>query len=451
MMKLHRQSSASHQTGQFQRERSEDDPPGGNTSMFKLSSYSPMTGFRAARPRRGNQELNDELRMKAKELEEHYAAYRLKVDHGARTVDKRVVEVHKESSSLRNGESYDGDDDHNDFIRGMLYGRYMEKRDVKLREGRRSKDRAQREAKMKAMRVSLEQTHAELKTKIDQSERVNIALNQRKGGDLQTYKHNEFGDEFSRGSRTKNILSSRSVSSATSLGLAASARPNPRSGIPRAQSKNSSSSRRSIDMNVSLNREEKPPRLTKKSIDTETQPFLKKGRSIGPSLSKIKAPIANINVSEVNCQESLVDSPALIDASHYSPASSQASLRSLQMNEMLETEIKQIHKLTSSSPSKGFRRFLNFGRKSNGRSSPSTECLSSRDDGKYEYNHDVASQSLEGLRKSNLSYSASSGISDDQEMKSKRELIPGSPLKGALSFFSLPSFKNRGSDLKDRM
>ncbi|KAM0952479.1 hypothetical protein DsansV1_C02g0013461 [Dioscorea sansibarensis] len=342
--------------------------------MFKHSSSSSslVTGFRSVKSMKRNQELNYKLEMKAKELEEHYAAYKLKVDHGVKNVvEKRVVEVHKESLSSSNGDG--------EFIRGMFYRRYMEKREAKLREEWRSKHRVKTEEKMNAMRVSLDQTHAELKAKKAEIERVNVALNQIESSDKQP-------------------------------------------GIPRAQLKSLSTSRRSTDST-------KIPKSILKNTDMEPKPFLKKGRSIGPGLgaglSKIKYSSASKNFTR---------------SSDIDPFSgSQTS----------QTKIKQ-SVISTTLPSKGFKRFLSFGKKSNGISSTnSSERSSPRDVLEYDYNHSMASQSPECLRKSNLSYSIPSIT--DEDMKLKKEIIPGSPLKGALSFFSLNSFKNRGSDLKDRM
>ncbi|KAH7655371.1 hypothetical protein IHE45_18G005800 [Dioscorea alata] len=216
-MKLHRQSSVQRQS----------DPQWTNPSVFKHSSSSPVTGFRLMESMKRNQELNYNLEMKARELEEHYAAYKLKVDHGVKNVvEKRVVEVHKERLSLSNGDG--------EFIRGGFYRRYMEKREAKLREEWRSKHRAKTEEKMIAMRVSLDQIHAELKAKKAEFDRVNVALNQIESNDKQA-------------------------------------------AIPRAQPKSLSTSRRSTD-SIKL------PKSIPKSTDTEPKPFLKKGRSIGPGL-----------------------------------------------------------------------------------------------------------------------------------------------------------------------
>lgn len=350
-MKLHRQSFVQRQS----------DPQWTNPSMFKhsSSSSSPVTGFRLTESMKRNHEVNYNLEMKAKELEEHYAAYKLKVDHGVKNVvEKRVVEVHKERLSLSSGDG--------EFIRGSFYRRYMEKREAKLREEWRSKHRAKTEEKMIAMRMSLDQIHAELKAKKAEFDRVKVVLNQVYNFIAQLY-----------------ILFLR-ILSKFFLFLQIESNDK-RVAIPRAQPKSLSTSRRSTD-SIKL------PKSIPKSTDTEPKPLLKKGRSIGPGLGVGLSKTKYSSVSKNYTRSS--------DINLFS--TSQTS----------ETKIKQTV-ISTTLPSKGFKRFLSFGKKSNGKcSTNSSECSSPKDVLEYDYNHNIVSQSSECLRKSNLSYSKSS-INDE--------------------------------------
>ncbi|PKA64010.1 hypothetical protein AXF42_Ash005022 [Apostasia shenzhenica] len=162
----------------------------------------------SVQPTKCNQELNDELQMKADKLEKLFAEHKLRIHgdlvassrrsktsdgHLARSVDKtpihsltsqvlekslqrqgsgNMVEINS-NLLLKMVDKSDLSDSNSQKIRnltpadesrGKLYGRYMQKRDDKLREESRSK-RVQKEAKMKAMHDSLELSQAELKAR----------------------------------------------------------------------------------------------------------------------------------------------------------------------------------------------------------------------------------------------------------------------------------------------
>ncbi|KAK8524743.1 hypothetical protein V6N12_029600 [Hibiscus sabdariffa] len=165
------------------------------------------------RPSRGNQELNDELKMKANELEMLFAEHKLRVPadqfSSARRSKPADAQIEPKSSSeykkpatldvspiqmpnknlisepvgsLSNMTNFctpptkmvDNQDfsdslrrslssiTFSDDSRGKFYEKYMQKRDAKLREQWGSK-RAEKEAKLKAMQDSLEQSRAEMK------------------------------------------------------------------------------------------------------------------------------------------------------------------------------------------------------------------------------------------------------------------------------------------------
>ncbi|KAE8722898.1 putative Sequence-specific DNA binding transcription factor [Hibiscus syriacus] len=162
----------------------------------------PVDQTQRIRQSRGNQELNDELQMKANELEKLFAEHKLRVPadqfssarrskpgdaqiepepsleykkpatiDDTKMADKnlipesigsssnmanfctpptKMVDNQKISASLRRSITFSDDS------RGKFYEKYMQKRDAKLREEWGSK-RAEKEAKLKAMHDSLEQ------------------------------------------------------------------------------------------------------------------------------------------------------------------------------------------------------------------------------------------------------------------------------------------------------
>ncbi|KAJ8498526.1 hypothetical protein OPV22_009078 [Ensete ventricosum] len=174
-----------------------------------------MEQVQVTMPLKGNQELNDELRMKANELEKLFAAHKLRTlseqttssrrsrsvgvqeDHVPMVIEKRNTVVLPDNlpektlmretsnsnvdfkdanflekvgkkeyaSSIRqNLETLSPSDD----SRGKFYYKYMQKRDAKLLEEWGTKS-AQKEAKMKAMRDSLERSQAEMNSRYSRS------------------------------------------------------------------------------------------------------------------------------------------------------------------------------------------------------------------------------------------------------------------------------------------
>ncbi|XP_019055309.1 PREDICTED: uncharacterized protein LOC104609395 [Nelumbo nucifera] len=173
---------------------------------------TPVEQSQKLRQFKGNQELNDELQMKANELEKLFAAHKLRISgdqsviaHRSKVADMQVEQmpsaIYGKSAELTpvylpeknplpepflstsNKEEFDQPsltkmvDSHiygkpvkhsitelglSEDTRGKYYDRYMQKRDAKLREEWGSK-RAQKEAKMKAMQDSLERCRAEMK------------------------------------------------------------------------------------------------------------------------------------------------------------------------------------------------------------------------------------------------------------------------------------------------
>lgn len=164
-----------------------------------------------ARQSKGNQELNDELRMKANELEKLFAEHKLRVPsdqavNSTRKTSPSDIQREQEKGSqhkkptaevcptpLANkgtvsetptGSSFTNTDNQenahtpeqclselgfSEDSRGKFYNSYMKKRDAKLR-GEWVSKRAEKEAKMKALHDSLERSKAELKAKFSGSE-----------------------------------------------------------------------------------------------------------------------------------------------------------------------------------------------------------------------------------------------------------------------------------------
>ncbi|XP_043706843.1 uncharacterized protein LOC122656410 isoform X2 [Telopea speciosissima] len=226
-MKLQRQNSASEQSKKSQGRRSESTPVNGNSEMFfserKITeslevfgsaTKTPIEQVQKVRQSKGSQELNDELQLKADELEKIFAAHKLRVtgdqpssvrrvkgpDAPVEQVDSAMYRTSDEVTPTqlleknpvgepRGSSSNTLEFDFNSLIkmvdnqdygntlrqnitefgssedsRGKFYDRYMQKREEKLREEWSSK-RVQKEAKMKAMQDSLERSRAEMKTK----------------------------------------------------------------------------------------------------------------------------------------------------------------------------------------------------------------------------------------------------------------------------------------------
>ncbi|XP_009409126.2 uncharacterized protein LOC103991403 isoform X1 [Musa acuminata AAA Group] len=171
------------------------DPPS-TCSAEQIQMVSSLEG--------GNQKLNNELQMKANELENLFAEHKLRIQKDQATTFQRSSDAHKDHvkalekghaipvqlperkfvketskkevefdanllSNMVNNRKFDnnicqGFDNKSDDFRGKFYDKYMQKRNAKLLEEWKSK-RPQKEAKMKALRDNLEHTLAEMRAK----------------------------------------------------------------------------------------------------------------------------------------------------------------------------------------------------------------------------------------------------------------------------------------------
>ncbi|CAF1704433.1 COP1-interacting protein 7 [Brassica napus] len=172
-----------------------------------MSQVSPPEQVQRARAFKGSQELNDELKVKANELEKLFAEHMLRVPgdqsssvrrgkpQAATSQPRRPVAEDQKTPATPTLSSNDedkfktpptmkmvGNNDYGDNTtrqklpeisfsdnsRGKSYEKYMQKRDVKLKEDW-SLRRSEKEAKLKLMQDILDRSNAEMKTKFSQS------------------------------------------------------------------------------------------------------------------------------------------------------------------------------------------------------------------------------------------------------------------------------------------
>ncbi|GMH16045.1 hypothetical protein Nepgr_017886 [Nepenthes gracilis] len=208
-----------------------------NQVTFSMTSTTLTEQFQRVRQSKGNQGLNaelNELKMKANELEKLFAEHKLHVPGDQTTLTQRSKPVKmqnkQEASPLLlevppaqltntkmvadptggsnnmntfnstplkkslNNQDYDATPKQSicalgfsDDSRGEFYGKYMQKRDEKLKEEWSSK-RFEKEARMKAMQDSLEKSRAELKIKLTGSaDRHDAAFHARRAEKLRSF------------------------------------------------------------------------------------------------------------------------------------------------------------------------------------------------------------------------------------------------------------------------
>ncbi|KAK9756028.1 hypothetical protein RND81_01G068100 [Saponaria officinalis] len=173
-----------------------------NQESLSTTSTVPIDKVQGVRQAKGNQGVNDELKMKAYELEKLFAEHKLRVpgDQSNSASRVRPSETAKEvsepvsrkrptegeaaedsgdieklystpMSKTVDNQDYDVTPKHNiysrsvsDDSRGKLYQNYMQKRDAKLREDW-SSNKLKKEAQMKAIHDRLEKSRAEMAVK----------------------------------------------------------------------------------------------------------------------------------------------------------------------------------------------------------------------------------------------------------------------------------------------
>lgn len=193
-------------------------PPSGKLYQGRYGPIMPMEDsteqVQRSRQLKGNQELNDELQMKANELEKLFAEHKLRVpgDQPNPTRQNKASDVETDQITRLSFRKQVADpvpeqqfespvpvtetDDQNrnyllpevgfsDDSRGNLYVSYMKKRDTRLRELWDS-NRAEKEARMKAMHDSLERHTTEMKAKLSWSEN-SVSSAQRRAERLRSF------------------------------------------------------------------------------------------------------------------------------------------------------------------------------------------------------------------------------------------------------------------------
>ncbi|KAL8137056.1 hypothetical protein V2J09_003057 [Rumex salicifolius] len=217
-MKFQKHSSASNHVRKARVKRDDSGSgsrmPGGagktisdNQETFSSISSTSVEQGQRMKQSRGNQELNDELKLKANELEKLFAEHKSSVTRGSKSVkteERESILASKHSSldisspqaasvkmvpessrpsykkkstaspltqPLENhdfGDTPKGDVyslGYSDQSRGKFYEKYTQKRDAKLKE-EWSSNRAEKEAKLKSLQDSLERSRSEMKSKL---------------------------------------------------------------------------------------------------------------------------------------------------------------------------------------------------------------------------------------------------------------------------------------------
>ncbi|XP_071717672.1 uncharacterized protein [Rutidosis leptorrhynchoides] len=162
----------------------ENTPPSGKFVPVGSGSM-PLEEDETQRSRqlKGNQELNDELKLKANELEKLFAEHKLRApveqpNNARRTKPSEDQTTPEPKTEFQSPVRIDGQD-HRDALqrsfsevgfsddsRGKFYDSYTRKREERLRKQWGS-DKAEKEAKLKAMHDSLERSNAEINAKRD--------------------------------------------------------------------------------------------------------------------------------------------------------------------------------------------------------------------------------------------------------------------------------------------
>ncbi|GKA58163.1 hypothetical protein Tco_0757351 [Tanacetum coccineum] len=162
-------SGSGPQKPKFQKHVQNDD---GSGYVYRYSNTPPSSKFfqggSGSRQLKGNQELNDELKVKANELEKLFAEHKLRVlgDQPNPTHQSKASNVESDQTTrlAYRKQVADPIPEHQriDDSQGKLYDSYMKKRDAKMRESWDSNG-AKKEARMKAMNDSLERHSTEMK------------------------------------------------------------------------------------------------------------------------------------------------------------------------------------------------------------------------------------------------------------------------------------------------
>ncbi|KAK1416936.1 hypothetical protein QVD17_26055 [Tagetes erecta] len=148
-------------------------PPSGKFVQVGSSGSMPLEPnvdqVHKSRPIKGNQEHNDELKLKVNELEKLYAEHKLRAPKlSEEIVPTQIPEPKTETKTDEQNQRTPLQRSFSDAPRGKFYDSYTKKREERLREQWDS-NKAEKEARMKAMQDSLEQSSAQMKTKLSWS------------------------------------------------------------------------------------------------------------------------------------------------------------------------------------------------------------------------------------------------------------------------------------------
>ncbi|XP_020090983.1 uncharacterized protein LOC109711993 isoform X2 [Ananas comosus] len=300
----------------------------------QLSAPHPMTLAGA----RGRCELNDELRVKATELERRFADYKLRIGADGTGPAPRRGEIRGGTCADADG-TCGGEERRRRRRRrrrGELYGAYMERRDARLREGWRTR-MEEKEAQMKAMWESLERSRAEMAARFGRSRSHNVEKREisessaeKKTHDLATPPRSTPSKRFSFSSIASSSTPRSSITQVSRHSFSDSTKRmmQPESPLAQSASAVSSPNRKNRTPSTGNNTANSMPRsriLTRsmssisnsegrtapRSVSsrsemkrgTESKPFLRRGSGIGAGAGAAMAKPRNCNVFETTANE----------------------------------------------------------------------------------------------------------------------------------------------------
>ncbi|GKA17556.1 hypothetical protein Tco_0697393 [Tanacetum coccineum] len=470
------------QKSKFQKQVQNDD---GSGYVHGYSNTPPsgkfFQGGSGSRQLKGNQELNDELKVKANELEKLFAEHKLRVpgDQLTLQIKERPLLWNLIRNEISLQEEVAAEVEFSDDSRGKLHDSYMKKRDARLRKSWDSNG-AEKEARMKAMNDSLERHSTEMKATFSswsedrQKSQNSVSSAQRRSENLTSFiarsalKREEPLD-FEQLQDDGDLSGLASKAAARSqLRNYTRSRSNNNEEMPSVKEDKSRRSQSLSKSSVTSLESSEGVILTppneghmKSSKNVEPRWFLRKNTGIGPGAGSVAAKMKASIVSEVVNKDEEYDKPIseldvkddgleeiattetedqiVADESYWqvdhtsvvelpttmtSPFLVQDSPSNRSRCSSNEEEMGIAQKCSPIANSsglqsrkdmaKGFKRLLNFGRKSRHTDNLSDyiSATTSEGDDDVEDGEDLANRSLEDLRKSRMGYSHGFNESD---------------------------------------